>query len=73
MTALLEREKNSLFPTYDRLPIGAVTSAQGVHITTETGETYLDAIAGLGVNALGHSHPAIVAAIREQAGKYLHL
>jgi len=73
MTALAEREKNALFPTYDRLPIGAVTSAQGVYITTETGETYLDAIAGLGVNALGHSHPAIVAAIREQAGKYLHL
>src|ERR1700719_4572486 len=73
MTNLLEREKSSLFPTYDRLPIGAVTSASGVHITTESGEQYLDAIAGLGVNALGHSHPAIVAAIREQAGKYLHL
>ncbi len=73
MTNLSEREKNALFPTYERLPIGAVTRAEGVHITTENGERYLDAIAGLGVNALGHSHPAIVAAIREQAGKYLHL
>ena len=73
MTTLAEREKSALFPTYDRLPIGAVTRAEGVHITTERGETYLDAIAGLGVNALGHSHPAVVEAIREQAGKYLHL
>ena len=73
MTSLAEREKTSLFPTYDRLPIGAVTSALGVHLTTETGITYLDAIAGLGVNALGHSHPAVVEAIRAQAGKYLHL
>ncbi|HEY3875253.1 MAG TPA: acetylornithine transaminase [Candidatus Kapabacteria bacterium] len=72
MTSLLEREKNSLFPTYDRLAIGSVLSASGVYITTDTGK-YLDAIAGLGVNALGHSHPAVVAAIREQAGKYLHL
>ncbi len=73
MTSLAEREKASLFPTYERLPIGAVTHAEGVHITTETGTTYLDAIAGLGANALGHSHPAVVHAIREQAGKYMHL
>jgi acetylornithine/N-succinyldiaminopimelate aminotransferase len=73
MANLSEREKHSLFPTYDRLPIGAVVKAEGVHITTDAGDTYLDAIAGLGVNALGHSHPAIVEAIREQAGKYLHL
>ncbi len=73
MTNLLDREKAALFPTYDRLPIGAVTHAEGVHIHTDEGKTYLDAIAGLGVNALGHSHPAIVAAICEQAGKYMHL
>ncbi len=73
MTTLVEREKSAFFATYERLPIGAVTSAEGVHINTDMGATYLDAISGLGVNALGHSHPAIVAAIREQAGKYLHL
>jgi acetylornithine aminotransferase len=73
MSNLVEREKTALFPTYDRFPIGAITQADGVYITTEFGEQYLDAIAGLGVNALGHSHPAIVQIIREQAGKYLHL
>src|ERR1035437_2605268 len=73
MMNLLDREKAALFPTYDRFPIGAVTRAEGVHIHTDDGTVYLDALAGLGVNALGHSHPAVVAAIREQAGKYLHL
>ena len=73
MTNLADREKNALFSTYERIAIGAVTKAEGVYITTDTGATYLDAIAGLGVNALGHSHPAIVQAIREQAGQYLHL
>lgn len=66
------REASALFPTYDRLPIGAVLQAKGVFITTEQG-TYLDCISGLGVCAVGHSHPTVIAAIAEQAGKYLHL
>jgi acetylornithine/N-succinyldiaminopimelate aminotransferase len=73
MMNLAEREKAALFPTYDRLSIGAVTKAEGVFIHTEDGKKYLDAVAGLGVNALGHSHPAVVATVREQAGKYMHL
>src|SRR6185312_12129584 len=56
-----------------RFSIGTVSHASGVYITTEDGSNYLDAIAGLGVNALGHSDPDLVAAIKEQAGKYLHL
>src|ERR1700694_5538830 len=72
MTSLLEREKRAIFPTYDRLPIGAVQHAKGVYITTDRG-TYLDAISGLGVNALGHSHPAVVKAVQEQVAKYMHL
>lgn len=61
------------FPTYDRLPIGKVIAASGVHIYTGDGRRYLDAIAGLGVNALGHSDPEIISAIKDQAEKYLHL
>ncbi len=68
----IQREARSLFPTYDRLKIGVVSHASGMHIHTDQG-SYVDMIAGLGVNALGHSHPLIVDAIREQAGKYLHL
>ncbi|MEO6939905.1 MAG: acetylornithine transaminase [Candidatus Kapaibacterium sp.] len=70
---VLARESAALFPTYDRLKIGVVRSALGVHIEMESGERYLDMIAGLGVNALGHSHPKIIQAIHTQAGKYLHL
>lgn len=69
---LIEREQLALFPTYDRLQIGAVSHAEGLYIHTDRG-AYLDMIAGLGVNALGHSHPKIVEAIANQAGKYLHL
>src|SRR5947209_13559975 len=70
---LSEREKKIFFPTYDRLPIGEVTSASGVYIHTADGSKYLDCIAGLGVNALGHSHPRVVEAVQHQAARYMHL
>lgn len=71
--AIHTREREAFFPTYDRLPIGVIESAEGCVIRTQDGIEYLDCIAGLGVNALGHSHPAIIAAINDQAKKYLHL
>jgi predicted acetylornithine/succinylornithine family transaminase len=37
-----------------------------------SGKRYLDLITGIGVNALGHAHPRLVKAVREQAGKMLH-
>ena len=70
---IFDRERAILFPNYDRLPIAEVVSASGVYIHTADGERYLDCVSGLGVNALGHSHPAVVAAIKDQADKYLHL
>ena len=42
----------------------AVDRAEGSAITDVDGNTYLDFIGGIGVNALGHSHPAMVSAIR---------
>lgn len=71
--SLAEREKQVIFQTYERLPIGEVVSATGSYITTADGKKYLDAIAGLGVNALGHSDQMLVAAIQHQAEQYLHL
>lgn len=70
---LAELEKQTIFQTYERLPIGEVLFASGSYIYTHDGNRYLDAIAGLGVNALGHSDPALVLAIKQQAEKYLHL
>ncbi len=71
--SVAEREHSAIFQTYERLPIGTVDRAEGCYIYTEEGGQYLDLIAGLGVSALGHSHLKIVAAITEQANRYLHL
>lgn len=46
--------------------------AQGVMVFDRAGRGYLDFLAGMGVANLGHCHPRVVAAVREQAGRYLH-
>ena len=54
-------------------PMGLeVVRAQGATVYTRDGREYLDFLAGIGVNNVGHSHPDVVAAVQEQAGKYLH-
>ena len=45
---------------------------EGVYLYDDAGRKYLDAIAGIGVNALGHGHPAVTRAIQAQAGELLH-
>ncbi|MCG6877281.1 MAG: aspartate aminotransferase family protein [Betaproteobacteria bacterium] len=57
--------------TYARLPV-SFTHGQGVWLWDEAGKKYLDALAGIAVSGLGHSHPAIVKAITEQAAKVIH-
>ena len=56
---------------YARYPV-AFTHGSGCRLWDEDGREYLDLFAGLAVSSLGHAHPALVAAIREQAGKLLH-
>jgi len=46
---------------------------EGVYLYTEDGEKYLDFIAGIAVNGLGHNHPALVGALNDQAGQLWHL
>ncbi|MEJ1998635.1 MAG: aspartate aminotransferase family protein [Maritimibacter sp.] len=62
----------SVLPTYNRTPF-AFESGEGSGLTTTDGRRFLDLGAGIGVNALGHAHPALVAAITEQAGKLWHV
>lgn len=50
-----------------------VSHAKGSYIITTDGKKHLDFVAGVSACSLGHSHPKIVAAIREQAEKYLHV
>ncbi|ABR49508.1 acetylornithine and succinylornithine aminotransferase [Alkaliphilus metalliredigens QYMF] len=60
-----------LMSTYGRTPI-AFLDGKGSTLTDTEGNEYLDMVAGLAVNSLGHSHPAVVEAIKNQAEKLLH-
>jgi acetylornithine aminotransferase len=60
-----------LMNTYNRLPV-AFTHGKGAWLYGEDGKEYLDALAGIAVNGLGHGHPRLVAALADQAGKLIH-
>ncbi|HLN64764.1 MAG TPA: acetylornithine transaminase [Symbiobacteriaceae bacterium] len=60
-----------IMSTYGRYPI-ALVRGQGVKAWDAEGKEYLDFLGGIAVNVLGHSHPAVVQAITEQAGKLIH-
>ena len=57
--------------TYARLPV-AFTRGEGVWLWDEQGKRYLDAVAGVAVNGLGHAHPKLAQAICEQAKTLIH-
>ncbi len=63
--------RQHILPVY-RPPEEVFVEGEGAYLFTEDGRRYLDFIAGIAVNALGHSHPALVAALRDQAGKLWH-
>src|ERR1022692_3138258 len=69
---IADLEKRFLLPTYNRYPVG-FERGKGVFLYDFEGKKYLDFVAGLGVNALGHAHPRIVKTIREQAARAIHL
>lgn len=50
-----------------------IERAQGVYLYGTKGEKYIDLISGIGVSGLGHCHPAVVNAVKQQAEKYMHL
>jgi acetylornithine/N-succinyldiaminopimelate aminotransferase len=58
-------------PLFSGLPV-AFTHGQGVWLWDTKGNKYLDALAGIAVCGLGHAHPAVTAALCDQAGKLLH-
>jgi acetylornithine/N-succinyldiaminopimelate aminotransferase len=61
----------AVMETYKRLKI-APTGGEGSWLLDDEGNRYLDFIGGIATNSLGHRHPALVEAIREQAGKLMH-
>ncbi|WP_084419604.1 aspartate aminotransferase family protein [Henriciella litoralis] len=54
-------------------PSEAFVRGEGVNLYTEDGSEYLDFVAGIAVNSLGHSHPKLVETLQDQAGKLWHL
>ena len=65
------REARFLVQTYDRYPL-VVASGDGCYVFDTAGTRYLDAISGIGVSALGHGHPRILAALADQARLLIH-
>ncbi len=72
MQNLQTREKDVFFQVYKRFPL-EVERAEGCRVFTKDGKVYLDFLAGIAVNALGHSHPKVVDAVCKQAQKYMHI
>ncbi len=67
----MDLERDYLLQNYSRYPL-VVQRGKGVYVFDTAGKKYLDFIAGIGVNALGHAHPRIVKVIREQAALLVH-
>ena len=72
LASVSRMEAKLLLPTYERQSILFVRG-RGVYLWDSRGKRYLDFLSGIGVNALGHHHPAIQAAIKRQAGRLLHV
>ena len=69
---MLERGRKSLIGNYARLPV-VMVRGEGSYLWDADGRRYLDLFAGFGGAVLGHCHPALVAAAREQAGALWHV
>ncbi len=69
---ILDRDSAHLLPVYARFPV-VMDHGKGVFLYDTSGNRYLDLMAGLGVNALGHAHPRMVAAMADQAAQLVHL
>ena len=72
MTDWMEEERRYVLQTYDRYPV-VLVRGEGCRVWDVEGREYLDFVGGIAVLSLGHSHPRIVAAIKEQAERLLHV
>jgi acetylornithine/N-succinyldiaminopimelate aminotransferase len=72
LASVMRSEQELLLPTYDRHKI-LFEKGRGVYLWDSLGNRYLDFLSGIGVNALGHGHPAIRAVLTRQAGKLIHV
>ena len=68
---VVETDKQYYMPVFNRYDI-VLSHGAGPYVYDNEGKKYLDFLAGIAVNVLGHAHPKLVAAIAEQAGKMIH-
>ncbi len=68
----IEEAERWILHTYDRYPV-VIVRGEGARVWDIDGREYLDFVAGIAVCNLGHCHPRVVEALREQAGKLLHV
>jgi len=71
--ALIDRDKAVVSPSYTRGYPLVIERGSGATVEDVDGNVFLDCAAGIAVNSTGHSHPAVVKAIVEQAQKFLHM
>jgi acetylornithine/N-succinyldiaminopimelate aminotransferase len=72
LASVIRSEEQLLLPTYDRHKI-LFERGRGVYLWDSRGNRYLDFLSGIGVNALGHAHPAIQATLKRQAARLIHV
>src|SRR6266496_2326975 len=72
LATVMRSEQKLLLPTYDRQKV-LFTRGRGVYLWDSRGKRYLDFLSGIGVNALGHGHPAIRSALKRQANRLIHV
>jgi acetylornithine/N-succinyldiaminopimelate aminotransferase len=72
LAALQDLERDAVMGTYARNPVEFVRG-EGTRLWDDEGNEYLDFLAGISVAQLGHCHPAVVEAVREQAGRLMHV
>lgn len=68
---VMRLEQEYVLQNYARYPL-VLTRGKGCYVYDTDGKRYLDLLSGIGVNALGHGHPRIVKAIREQSATLIH-
>ena len=71
LSHVLTRPMPHVMNTYGRLPI-ALSHGQGAWVWDTQGRRYLDGLAGIAVNTLGHGHPKLVPALQDQVAKMIH-
>jgi predicted acetylornithine/succinylornithine family transaminase len=71
LAELQQLERESVVHSYARYPVEFVRG-EGVRLWDADGNEYLDFLCGIGVTSLGHCHPRVVEAVREQVGRLMH-